>query len=136
MFVCQMQTLTNNLFLSCLLMPTNWGFIEKYKRLLKRNNELSLQGDWKITLNLQNLKLLFIQVAKQVLSCSYFEYADCKYAKRFWKYFEIKDLGGCHILYVEKDTFLLADVFESFQNKYIGIYKLDAAHLLSVRGLT
>ena len=31
---------------------------------------------------------------------------------------------------------MLVDVFENFRNKYIAIYKLDAAHFLSVPGLT
>ena len=34
-------------------------------------------------------------------------------------------------MYVQCDTFLLADVFENFRNKCIEIYKLDPAHFLS-----
>ena len=37
---------------------------------------------------------------------------------------EIKNLGQYHHLYVQSDTFLLADVFENFRNKYIEIYEL------------
>ena len=33
-------------------------------------SELTLQGDWKITLSLQNFKLFSIELTKQVLSCS------------------------------------------------------------------
>ena len=33
------------------------------------------------------------------------------------------------------DTFLLADVFEHFRNKYIEIYELEPAHFLSASGL-
>ena len=36
-----------------------------------------------------------------------------------------------HGLYVQSDTLLLADVFESFRNKCIGIYELDPALFLS-----
>ena len=38
-------------------------------------------------------------------------------------------------MYVHRDTFLLADVFENFRNKYNEIYELDPAHFLSAPGL-
>ena len=38
-------------------------------------------------------------------------------------------------MYVQCDTFLLADVFENFRNKCIEIYELDPAHFLSAPGL-
>ena len=34
------------------------------------------------------------------------------------------------------DTILLADLFGNFRNKFIEIYKLDPAYILSVAGLT
>ena len=40
-----------------------------------------------------------------------------------------------HELYVQSDTALLADVFESFRDKCIEIYELDPAHFLSAPGL-
>ena len=49
---------------------------------------------------------------------------DCTSAKRVWKYFEIKNLGEYHYLYVQSNTLLLADVFENFRNKYLEIYEL------------
>ena len=60
---------------------------------------------------------------------------DYKHAKRVWKNFKIKKLGEYHDLYVQSDTLLLADVFESFRNKCIEIYDLDPAHFLSSPGL-
>ena len=60
---------------------------------------------------------------------------DYKHAKRVWKNFKIKKLGEYHGLYVQSDTLLLADVFESFRNKCIEIYDLDPAHFLSSPGL-
>ena len=44
-------------------------------------------------------------------------------------------LDDYHNLYVQKDTLLLADVFEIFKNKFIEIYELDPAHFLSALGL-
>ena len=49
--------------------------------------------------------------------------------------FEIKNLGEYHDLYVQSDTLLLADVFESFRNKCIEKYEFDPAHFLSASGL-
>ena len=40
-----------------------------------------------------------------------------------------------HDLYVQSDTLLLADVFESFRNLCIKTYKLDPAYFLSLPGL-
>ena len=53
---------------------------------------------------------------------------DCKRAKRVWKDFEIKNVGQYHDFYIQINIPLLADVFESLQNKCIEIYKLDLAH--------
>ena len=49
--------------------------------------------------------------------------------------FEIKNLGAYHGLYVQCDTFLLADVFENFRNMCLDKYRLDPAHFLSPSGL-
>ena len=58
---------------------------------------------------------------------------DYEYVKKVWEAFEIKNLG--EYLYLQCDTFLLADVFENFRNKCIEIYELDPAHFLSAPGL-
>ena len=47
----------------------------------------------------------------------------------------IKNLGEYHDLYVQSDTALLADVFESFRDKCLEIYEFDPAHFLSAPGL-
>ena len=60
---------------------------------------------------------------------------DYEHVKNVWEAFEIKNLGEYHDLYVQCDTFLLADVFENFRNKCIEIYELDPAHFLSAPGL-
>ena len=60
---------------------------------------------------------------------------DYRHAKKVFKNFNNKNLGNYHDLYVQSDTFLLADVFENFRNKCIKIYETDPAHFLSAPGL-
>ena len=60
------------------------------------------------------------------------EYA---HAQNVWEVFEIKNLGEYHNLYAQSDTLLLADAFESFINKCIGIYELDPIYFVSSPGL-
>ena len=62
-------------------------------------------------------------------------YKDYEHVKKVWEAFEIKHFGEYHDLYVQCDTFLLADVFENFRNKCIEIHGLDPAHFLSASGL-
>ena len=57
------------------------------------------------------------------------------HAQKVWEVFEIRNRGEYHDLYVQSDTLLLADVFESFTNTYIEIYGLDPSHFLSAPGL-
>ena len=61
---------------------------------------------------------------------------DHMHAKRVFKRLNNKNLGDQHDLYVQSDTFLLADVFENFRNMCIEVYELDPAHCLSAPGLT
>ena len=49
---------------------------------------------------------------------------DYEHVKKAWEAFEIKTLGDYHDLYVQSDTFLLADVFENFRNNCSEIYGL------------
>ena len=62
---------------------------------------------------------------------------DAYYAhkKRVYKNFEIKHLGEYHVLYVQNDTLLLADVFKNFRNMCTNIYELDPPKFLSASGL-
>ena len=48
---------------------------------------------------------------------------------------EIKNLGEYYDLYVERDTFLQADVFNNIHNISLEIYGLDSACSLSAPGL-
>ena len=58
--------------------------------------------------------------------------ADYAHAKRVCKDYEIKNLGEYHDLYVQPDTLLLVDVFESLRNISLKIYELDPAKFFSV----
>ena len=62
--------------------------------------------------------------------------ADYALTKRVCKDFEIKDSGEYHDLYVQSDTFLLADEFENFRNMCFEIYELDPARYLTAAELT
>ena len=57
------------------------------------------------------------------------------HAKKVFKIFNNKIIDDYHDLYVQSDTLLLADVFESFRNKCIEIYELDPTYFLSAPGL-
>ena len=54
--------------------------------------------------------------------------ADYAHAKRVYKGFGKRNLGGYYDLYVQSVTLLLADVFENFRNMCLEIYELDPAH--------
>ena len=60
---------------------------------------------------------------------------DHRHAKRVFKSLNNKNLGDYHDLYVQRDTLLLANVFENFRNMSIKLYELDPAHFLSAPGL-
>ena len=60
---------------------------------------------------------------------------DYEHVKKVQEAFEIRNLGECHDVYVQCDTFLLPDIFETFRNKCFEVYKLDPAHFLSAPGL-
>ena len=53
---------------------------------------------------------------------------DYRHAKKVYKEFKLKKLGHYNDLCVKSDTLMLADVFESFRNNCIEIYKLDPAY--------
>ena len=59
---------------------------------------------------------------------------DYKHAQKLWNTFNIKNLGKCHDLYVQSDTLLLADVFESFIKTCQKECHLDPTHFVSLPG--
>ena len=60
---------------------------------------------------------------------------DYRHGNNVFKRFKLKNLGEYHVLYVQSDTLLLADVFENFRNTCLKVYELDPAHFLSLPGL-
>ena len=60
---------------------------------------------------------------------------DYSHAQKVWNEFEIKNIGEYHDLYVQSDTLLLANAFETFRETCIEISQLDPAHFLSAPGL-
>ena len=60
---------------------------------------------------------------------------DYRHEKTLFEYLINKNFGNYHDLYVQSDTFLLADVFENFRNTCIKVYELDPAHFLPAPGL-
>ena len=61
--------------------------------------------------------------------------ADYAHIKRACKDFEIKNLTEYHDLFVQRDTLLLADVFENFTKMCLKTYELDPTRFLTAPGL-
>ena len=60
---------------------------------------------------------------------------DYRHGNNVLKRFKLKHLGEYHDLYVQRDTLLLADVFENFRNTCFKIFELHPAHFLLLPGL-
>ena len=60
---------------------------------------------------------------------------DYRHGNNAFKRFKLKNLAEYYDLYVQSNTFLLADVFENFRNRCLKVYELDPAHFLSLPGL-
>ena len=60
---------------------------------------------------------------------------DYRHATKVFNEFNIENLREYHDLYVQSDTLLLADAFESFRNLCTETYQLDPAYFLSLPGL-
>ena len=61
------------------------------------------------------------------------DYLTCE---KIWDKFEMKNMGDYHNHYLNKDTLLLADVFEKFIATCLKFYWLDHCHYFSSPGLT
>ena len=107
-------------------------FFNTYKFSSYDNNKLILllrkgfypyeyMYDWKNLMKQYYLK-------KKIFTMEDITDADYVHTKRVCKDFEIKNLEEYHDLYVQRDTLLLADVFENFRNICLEIYELDPAN--------
>ena len=56
---------------------------------------------------------------------------DHRHGNNVFKIFKLTNLEKYHDLYVQRDTLLLADIFENFRKKCLDVYELDPAHFLS-----
>ena len=60
---------------------------------------------------------------------------DYRYGNNVFNKFKLNNLGDYHVLHVQNDTLLLADVFENFRDMCLKEYELDPTHFLSLPGL-
>ena len=60
---------------------------------------------------------------------------DYRHGNNVFNKFKLNNLGDYHDLYVQSDTLLLADVFETFRDMCLKEYELDPAHFLLLPGL-
>ena len=58
------------------------------------------------------------------------------HAKKVWKTFKIKNMGGYHDLYLGSDVLLLTNVFENFRKTCMQYYKLVPCHYFTILGLS
>ena len=63
------------------------------------------------------------------------DYIDYRHGNNVFNKFKLNNVGDYHDLYVQRDTLLLADVFENFRDMCLKEYELDPAHFLSLPGL-
>ena len=65
---------------------------------------------------------------------------DYEHAQQIWNRVtprhENITLGDYHDVYLETNVFLLANIFEAFQNRCLKQYNLDPAHFYTAPGLT
>ena len=61
---------------------------------------------------------------------------DYTFAEELWETFKLKNLGELHDLYMETDTLLLADVFESYRKSIHSNYELDPIHFFTAPSLS
>ena len=81
-----------------------------------------------------NLMKLHFQIKRFLQRIKFRNITDKDYAHG-QEVFEIKNRGRYRYLYIQCDTFFLADVFENFRDKCIKVYGLDSAHFLSAPGI-
>ena len=61
---------------------------------------------------------------------------DFEFVHQLWETFNLKNLKELHELYMETDTLLLADVFESYRKSILKNYGLDPVHFYTAPALS
>ena len=61
---------------------------------------------------------------------------DFEFVHQLWETFNLKNLGELHDLYMETDTLLLADVFQSYRKVILKNYGLDPIHFYTAPSLS
>ncbi len=61
---------------------------------------------------------------------------DYKHAQKVWNALDCKNFKDYHMLYLQSDALLLADIFEKFRNICINMYGLDPVHYFTTPGLS
>ena len=61
--------------------------------------------------------------------------SEYNYAKKVWRNLGCRNMGDYHDVYLLTDVLLLADIFESFRDTCLKVYKLDPAQFYTAPGL-
>ena len=61
--------------------------------------------------------------------------SEYDYAKKVWRNLCCRNMGDYHDMYLLTDVLLLADIFESFRDTCLKVYKLDPAQFYTAPGL-
>ena len=101
--------------------------------LRKGINPFDYTDDWE---TFKETQLPLIKDFYNALNQTDISKEDYGHAHKVCNTFDIKNLREYHDLYVQSDTLLLADAFESFRKIYQEKYQLDPAHFVSAPGLT
>ena len=110
----------NNDFNKFVLLLRKGVYPDEYMDSWERFNETSLTSkeDFYSNLNMEDIGDI-----------------DYRHGNNVFKGFKLENLGDYHDLYVQSDTLLLADVFESFRDICIKVYELDPAYFILLPGL-
>ena len=79
-------------------------------------------------------ELLPIEKFYSCLSNTHISAEEYEHAQRVWKDLEIPDLGVYSDVYLQTDCLLLAQIFETFRDKCLAVYLLDALNYFTLAG--
>ena len=110
-----------------------WGYDEKFRLMIQKGvYPYEYMDCWK---KFEETSLPLKDLFYSRLSMMGTSDEDDEHAHQVWSTMEKERLGCYHDIYLETDVLLLADVFETFQNTSLKLYKLDLAHFNTAPGL-